>query len=196
MVEKTTLSEIVRRNTNITQVPRHVFYSTKLCKDVENEQCIPYLCNSSTPEPNCENELPLPNLTKTVQLLRNKSYALENKLTLNENEKQNLKTQLTSWQQKYYDRCNSNLENNVTTLKQENEILRNSVTILENTHAKTHDSKHDETLLVLLIALVCALLISTAIFCVLYLKVKKQCKALLYPEFESRERKSTENTSV
>ena len=111
-METLTLSEIIRRNTNITHVPRHVFYSTLHCADVKNEQCFPYL-NSSNPEPTCNHSrLPtdfaseIENLTQTVQQLRNESYVLENKLALNENEKQNLTTQLTSLQQKYNGRCN------------------------------------------------------------------------------------------
>ena len=198
MVETTTLSEIIRRNTNITHVARHVFYSTQHCEDVENERCVPYLFNSSSPESDCDDELStdeFQNLTNTVQLLRNKTYTLENKLTLNENEKQNLETQLTFWQRKYCDGCNSSLESNITALKQENEILRNSVSALKNAQAE-NSTQNDEAMLVFLIVLVCVLLISTLTVCVLYLKAKKEYKTLLYSKFDALDKIPTDTSGV
>ena len=216
-METLTLSEIIRRNTNITHVhvPRHVFYSTLHCADVKNEQCFPYL-NSSNPEPTCNHSrLPtdfaseIENLTQTVQQLRNESYVLENKLALNENEKQNLTTQLTYLQQKYNGRCNttnttdenSNSEDDIRTLKQENQMLRNKVDALKSTQgseSKSGKSLVDDKALVCLIILLCVLLLSTAIFCVLYLRAKKECKKLLciFSQFDYSEPKQIESTGV
>ena len=203
MVEKLTLSEIIRHNTNITHVARHVFYSTLHCSDVKDEQCTPYL-NSSTSEPT--HELPtdvaseVHNLTQTVEQLRNKSHALENKFTLNENEKQSLKTQLMYLQQKYDERCNSTLEKNITLLKQENQMLRNKTKTLQDkqgTESKADKSVVDERTLVLMIVLLCVLLISTVTFCVLYLRAKQEYKKLLLcSQFDHVEQNPTKSTSL
>jgi hypothetical protein len=134
---------------------------------------------------------------------------LENKLALNENEKQNLTTQLTYLQQKYNGRCNttnttdenSNSEDDIRTLKQENQMLRNKVDALKSTQgseSKSGKSLVDDKALVCLIILLCVLLLSTAIFCVLYLRAKKECKKLLciFSQFDYSEPKQIESTGV
>lgn len=204
-MEKSTLSEIIRRNTNITHVPRHIFYSTLHCKNVKNEQCIPYI-NSNSSKQISEHESTttrlerqVGNLTQTVQELRQKSYILETKLTLNEERRRNLETQLTKIQ-KCNRECNmdnatdenSTLNNSIRTLKEENQMLKNNLENLKSADGCVTDNKT----LVCLIVFVCVLLISTVTSCVLYLRTKIRCKKSSYFECHHMRQNPTKNTSL
>ena len=188
MVENLTLSEIIRRNTNITHVPRHVFYSTLHCMNVKNDQCIPYVINSSSSEQVSEQEhttagleSQVENLTQTVQKLQQKSYTLGRKLTLSEKKRRNLETQLEKIQ-KCNRECNmgnatvenSTLTNSISALKEENQMLKNNLENLKSADGSVIDNKTAVGLIVFL----CVLLISTATSCVLYLREKMKCKKL------------------
>ena len=163
MVESSTLSEIIRRNTNITNVPRHVFYSTLQCRSITNERCVPY---DNSPEPVCDHDVPSTGVktngdNSTETELRNRTSILENKLLLREKEKQNLTQQLTMLQRKY------------------NECTTTSFVRSPQDSPSKRNSLLDDKAQVSLIVLFCVLLTSTIIFCVLYLKEKKENRLLV-----------------
>ena len=204
MVENSTLSEIIRRNTNITHVPRHVFYSTLYCMDVKNEQCIPCIDSSSSEKTSAhectttELKSRVENLTQTVQELQQKSNIQERKLTLNEKEKRNLDTQLENVRKQNRE-CNMHnatdenltLTNSIRTLKEENQMLKNNLENLKSADG----SAIDNTTVVCLIVFMCVFLIITATSCVLYLKKKIKCKKSSYFQRHQMGRNPTKSTS-
>ena len=204
MVENSTLSEIIRRNTNITHVPRHVFYSTLYCMDVKNEQCIPCIDSSSSEKTSAhectttELKSQVENLTQTVQELQQKSNIQERKLTLNEKEKRNLDTQLENVRKQNRE-CNMHnatdenltLTNSIRTLKEENQMLKNNLENLKSADG----SAIDNTTVVCLIVFMCVFLITTATSCVLYLKKKIKCKKSSYFQRHQMGRNPTKSTS-
>ena len=204
MVENSTLSEIIRRNTNITHVSRHVFYSTRYCMDVKNEQCIPCIDSSSSEKTSAhectttELKSQVENLKQTVQELQQKSNIQERKLTLNEKEKRNLDTQLENVRKQNRE-CNMHnatdenltLTNSIRTLKEENQMLKNNLENLKSADG----SVIDNTTVVCLIVFMCVFLITTATSCVLYLKKKIKCKKSSYFQRHQMVRNPTKSTS-
>ena len=190
-MENLTLSEIIRLNTNTTNVPRKVFYSTLHCREVNNELCVPYL-NSSNQTSKCDPEHStklanqMSNLTQTVQELWNKSHSLENKLNLNEKQKENLTTQLTSLHEKYKkskDECGKtgHLEKNIVTLVKENKELKNEVNDLKKSAVSGSErSVNDRGLQfeIIVLVLLGVLALSTITFGVLYVQARRKLRRL------------------
>ena len=143
-----TLSEIIRRNTNLTQVPRHVFYSTQHCIDVKNETCVPEK-RPIDPQEQVES------LKQRVSELRNKCDNLESTLAQKNNENKDLTNQVIFLKQKY----NSTLNN---TCEQTTE----------------NDQKMELEFRIIVLVLIGVLFTSTIVFFVLYLRAKKACKKL------------------
>lgn len=104
-VENLTLAEIIRLNTNITNVPRHVFYSTLYCADVQNEHCVHKNTTGNTKIVNCTmDEMSNQEIHRLKQKLQASQYKIKK---LNENmtyvklQNQALSSQLDELQQNY-----------------------------------------------------------------------------------------------